>query len=162
MLKKARLVVVGGLSKTREIPLRLPAVIGRGRDVTIQVAHPLVSRRHCELYLSDGKLYVRDLGSLNGTFVGSERVEEAPLPSGELLTIGTITFRVLYEDSEVPNTPAEDSTTSNYVQKQRDRSSGQQLLSGSESRNGLDLRGDTLEVDEPVLPPSLEDSSGGT
>lgn len=39
---------------------------------------------------------VRDLGSLNGTYVGSRRVEEAEIPSGELLTVATLSFRVVY------------------------------------------------------------------
>jgi predicted component of type VI protein secretion system len=61
------------------------------------LAHPLVSRQHCELYEADGQLMVRDLGSLNGTFVNNQKVSEAPLPPGELLTIGTVTFRAVYE-----------------------------------------------------------------
>jgi pSer/pThr/pTyr-binding forkhead associated (FHA) protein len=40
---------------------------------------------------------VRDLGSLNGTFVNNERITESPLAAGELLTVGTVTFRAVYE-----------------------------------------------------------------
>jgi hypothetical protein len=40
---------------------------------------------------------VRDLGSLNGTFVNNQRITEAPLPAGELLTVGTVTFRAMYD-----------------------------------------------------------------
>src|SRR5688500_13794343 len=97
MSLSARLVVVGGEVKTAEIKLRLPSTIGRGRGTTIMLPHPLVSRQHCELYEADGLLMVRDLGSLNGTFVNNQRVTEAPLPPGELLTIGTVTFRAVYE-----------------------------------------------------------------
>jgi predicted component of type VI protein secretion system len=93
----AKLVVVGGDVKTSEIPLRLPATIGRGRGQSIVLPHPLVSRQHCELFERDGMLMVRDLGSLNGTFVNNRRVTESPLAPGELLTIGTVTFRAVYE-----------------------------------------------------------------
>jgi predicted component of type VI protein secretion system len=93
----AKLVVVGGDVKTAEIKLRLPSTIGRGRGTTIMLPHPLVSRQHCELFESNGQLMVRDLGSLNGTFVNNQRVTEALLPPGELLTIGTVTFRAVYE-----------------------------------------------------------------
>jgi pSer/pThr/pTyr-binding forkhead associated (FHA) protein len=103
----AKLVVVGGEVKTSEIKLRLPSTIGRGRGATIMLPHPLVSRTHCELYESDGRLMVRDLGSLNGTFINNERVTEAPLPAGELLTVGTVTFRAVYEsDEEAVGPPA--------------------------------------------------------
>ena len=95
---KAKLIVVGGDAKPTEIDLTLPSVIGRGRSATLTLPHPLVSREHCEIYLSEGRLHVRDLGSLNGTYVGNERIEDAALPAGGLLTVGTVTFRAVYED----------------------------------------------------------------
>jgi predicted component of type VI protein secretion system len=109
----AKLVVVGGDVKTTEIALRLPCTIGRGRGTTIVLPHPLVSRQHCELFESGGQLMVRDLGSLNGTFVNNERVTESPLPPGELLTIGTVTFRAVYDadqDSSRPQTRDDNKT----------------------------------------------------
>jgi predicted component of type VI protein secretion system len=93
----AKLVVVGGDVKTAEIKLRLPSTIGRGRGATILLPHPLVSRQHCELFEAQGRLMVRDLGSLNGTFINNERINEAPLPTGDLLTVGAVTFRAIYE-----------------------------------------------------------------
>jgi len=98
MSLNAKLVVVGGEIKTAEIKLKLPSSIGRGRGTTIMLPHPLVSRQHCELFEANGKLMVRDLGSLNGTFVNNERITEAPIASGELLTVGTVTFRAVYDD----------------------------------------------------------------
>ena len=98
---KAKLIVVGGDAKPTEIDLTLPSVIGRGRSATLTLPHPLVSREHCEIYLSEGRLHVRDLGSLNGTYVGNERIEDAALPAGGLLTVGTVTFRAVYEDPAV-------------------------------------------------------------
>jgi pSer/pThr/pTyr-binding forkhead associated (FHA) protein len=95
---QAKLVVVGGDIGAAEIPLRLPAIIGRSRDATLTLPHPLVSRHHCEIYERDGRLVVKDLGSRNGTYVSNERVSEAVLPSGELLTIGAVTFRAVYDD----------------------------------------------------------------
>ena len=97
MSLEVKLVVVGGDVKTTELSLRLPATIGRGRGQSVVLPHPLVSRQHCELFEADGSLMVRDLGSLNGTFVNNQKVTESPLPSGELLTVGTVTFRAVYE-----------------------------------------------------------------
>jgi predicted component of type VI protein secretion system len=101
----AKLVVVGGEVKSAEIKLRLPSTIGRGRGATIMLPHPLVSRQHCELFETNGRLMVRDLGSLNGTFVNNERISEAPLPPGELLTVGAVTFRAVYEVAEASAPP---------------------------------------------------------
>lgn len=102
---QAKLVVVGGDAKAGEIQLKLPAIIGRGRDATLTLPHPLVSRQHCEIFEVNGRLSVRDLGSLNGTFVGNQRITEAPLPSGELLTIGNTTFRAVYGESDAAVNP---------------------------------------------------------
>ncbi|MCH2125702.1 MAG: FHA domain-containing protein [Pirellulaceae bacterium] len=105
----AKLVIVGGDAKTNEIKLKLPVVIGRGREASLTLPHALASRRHCEIIERDGHLWVRDLQSLNGTFIGNERVDEAILPPGELLTIGNITFRAEYSVShQVPEADAAD------------------------------------------------------
>lgn len=96
---KAKLVVVGGEAKAAEVNLKLPTIIGRGREAPLTLPHPLVSRQHCEIFEQNGQLVVRDLGSLNGTFINNERITEAVLPNGELLTIGTVTFRAVYDDS---------------------------------------------------------------
>jgi pSer/pThr/pTyr-binding forkhead associated (FHA) protein len=101
------LKVVGGELESDEIQLGLPAVIGRAQDVAITLAHPLVSRHHCELRAENGQLWVRDLGSLNGTFVGSQRIMEAELKPGGLLTVGTVTFRALYDTIANPSAETE-------------------------------------------------------
>ena len=101
---KAKLVVVGGDVKAAEISLKLPVIIGRGREASLTLPHPLVSRKHCELFEVNGNLMVRDLGSLNGTYVGSQRVTEAALPPGELLTVATVNFRAVYADVDDDST----------------------------------------------------------
>lgn len=93
----AKLIVVGGTTSTAEVNLRLPAIIGRGRSAQVTIPHSLVSRQHCEILERDGKLVVRDLDSLNGTYVGDERITEAVLGPGALLTVGTVTFRAAYD-----------------------------------------------------------------
>ena len=93
-----KLVVIGGAPEGDEFLPQLPCVLGRSKAASIPLPHPLISRKHCELFENDGQLRVRDLGSTNGTFVGSQRIEECEIQDGELLTIGTVTFRALYSD----------------------------------------------------------------
>ena len=97
---RAKLSVVGGDIGVNQVTLDLPAILGRGTETSLPLGNTLVSRRHCELFERDGVLWVRDLGSLNGTFVGSQRIEEQVLASGDLLTVGTITFRSLEENQD--------------------------------------------------------------
>lgn len=93
---EAKLVVVGSSDNESDVELRLPTKVGRGRDNDITLPHPLVSRQHCEIFDRGNELIVRDLGSMNGTFIGSERITERVLLPGELLTVGTVTFRAVY------------------------------------------------------------------
>ena len=68
------------------------------RDVTTVGRHPdrdiflddiTVSRRHAEFVRSaDGRYSVRDVGSLNGTYVNRERADEAALAHGDEVQVG--------------------------------------------------------------------------
>lgn len=108
---KAKLVVVGGDAKSAEVNLKLPTIIGRGKEAGLTVPHALVSRRHTELYDRDGKLYVRDLGSLNGTFINNTKIEgEVFLAPDQLLTLGNITFRAVYVINDSIDVPAKPET----------------------------------------------------
>ena len=53
-----------------------------------------VSRRHAEFYRPGDRFTVRDVGSLNGTYVNQERIEEAELTGGDEVQIGK--FRLLF------------------------------------------------------------------
>jgi pSer/pThr/pTyr-binding forkhead associated (FHA) protein len=85
----------------REIPLeKLPVLLGRGTDVGIQVLDSFASRRHCEISERDGALFLRDLGSKNGSFVNGHYATESSLRAGDTFTVGASTFVVLCESSE--------------------------------------------------------------
>src|SRR5690606_4825528 len=52
---------------------------GRHPESDIFLDDVTVSRRHAEFYRRGGEFTVRDVGSLNGTYVNRERIEEHPL-----------------------------------------------------------------------------------
>ncbi len=101
---RAKLIVVGGKANRAEIRLKLPAIVGRSRKAGIVIDHHTVSRQHCELFEEEGKIFVRDLGSLNGTHVGGDQVQRALLEHGTELSVGPLTFRLDYD--HLANTPA--------------------------------------------------------
>ena len=98
----AKLVIVGGKASKGPISLKLPTIIGRSRQSDLTVAHPMISRQHCKLFEVDGLLKIQDLGSLNGTFVGQEKVTEADLLPQTQFTVGPLTFRVEYQYTAPP------------------------------------------------------------
>lgn len=104
---QATLIVVGGKASKGRVSLDLPIVIGRSRSADMTVAHPLISRRHCEIYDCSGLLMVRDLDSLNGTLVAGQKVREAALRPDDEFTVGPLTFRVRYEYSVENGSPEE-------------------------------------------------------
>jgi pSer/pThr/pTyr-binding forkhead associated (FHA) protein len=96
---EAKVTIITGQASKENIPLDLPTVIGRSREAGLTVAHPMISRRHAELFQVDGLLMIRDLGSLNGTKIGRQRIKESPLPPEAEFILGPFTFRVHYEYS---------------------------------------------------------------
>ena len=68
--------------------------VGRRPDSDIFLDDVTVSRRHAEFYLQGGGFAVRDVGSLNGTYVNRERIEEATLSGGDEVQIGK--FRLVF------------------------------------------------------------------
>ena len=62
--------------------------VGRHPDSAIFLDDITVSRRHAEIRRGEGSFSLHDVGSLNGTYVNRERVEEAPLHSGDEIQIG--------------------------------------------------------------------------
>ena len=62
-------------AKPGQVRLELPTTIGRGREAKLTLALPLVSRLHCEIYKDDGQVFIRDLGSTNGTGVEGQKID---------------------------------------------------------------------------------------
>ena len=64
------------------------ALIGRSPECDVFLDDVTVSRRHAEL-TRDGKVFtIRDLGSLNGTFVNKRRIESSVLEDDDEVQIG--------------------------------------------------------------------------
>ncbi|MDP8992197.1 MAG: zinc-ribbon and FHA domain-containing protein [Actinomycetota bacterium] len=62
--------------------------VGRHPESGIFLDDITVSRRHAEFVRRGSSFVVRDVGSLNGTYVNRERIEEAALANGDEVQIG--------------------------------------------------------------------------
>lgn len=69
-------------------------VIGRQTGCHLRIPASDVSRQHCEVLLKGEQISLRDLGSANGTYVNNERVEQAELHAGDMLTVGSVNLLV--------------------------------------------------------------------
>ena len=72
--------------------------VGRHPDSEIFLDDITVSRRHAEFVIDQGTCKVRDVGSLNGTYVNRERIEEVELAGGDEVQIGK--FKLLFLTAE--------------------------------------------------------------
>jgi hypothetical protein len=89
-IDRPALVVRSGGGRTGETfhPEGDRTTIGRSPDCGVFLDDVTVSRRHAVLEERDGRYYVEDQGSLNGTFLNRRRIESAELSDGDELQIG--------------------------------------------------------------------------
>lgn len=65
--------------------------VGRAEGNDYRIPDVSVSAVHCEIILDgSGKMFVRDLGSSNGTFIEGRRIELGVLMGGETLRLGEV------------------------------------------------------------------------
>ncbi len=80
----------------RVFPIKAETVIGRSNDCDITLAAAHLSRRHVKLSIQEGLLYVKDLGSANGTYLNGKRVVgEERVRRGDELRFDTLSFGVI-------------------------------------------------------------------
>ncbi len=85
----------------------LPFLIGRYPKCNLCLALSEISRKHAMIFERDGKLWVREFGSTNGTFVNRTRIsEEHLLKDGDILHFSSQEFRVVHKPAE--DTPMEE------------------------------------------------------
>lgn len=68
-------------------------VVGTRPEVNLKLSSPQVSRTHA-IFVADGdSIYLRDLASLNHTYVNDAPVREAVLRDGDVIGLGPLSFR---------------------------------------------------------------------
>lgn len=73
---------------TRHLTIDRPLMIGSGTETDVCLSDPYASRRHCQLIPSPDGLVLRDLQSLNGTWIDELRVVEVILPTKARFRVG--------------------------------------------------------------------------
>jgi sigma-B regulation protein RsbU (phosphoserine phosphatase) len=101
----AMLVIVQGLGSGSSLPLAAEAIIGRQTGVDLKLEGANISRRHARFFLIEGRYFVEDLGSSNGTFVNDAKIKgRMGLANGDQIRIGPYVLRF-----DASSDPAKDS-----------------------------------------------------
>ena len=100
----SKLKVIQSSSVEGEIALlEHETIIGRDENADITLDEKRVSRQHCKIWL-DGTTYkLKDLGSVNGTFVNNKRVAETELKNKDRIQIGSTQFDFIIETFVAPD-----------------------------------------------------------
>ena len=96
---KLQLVFKTAKSGSKKYDVKLPIIVGRGQQASFRIPHGQISRRHCELLESNGSVFIRDLGSTNGTMVKGTMLPsktKVPISPGSVVQLGDLAFRVNY------------------------------------------------------------------
>jgi transcriptional regulator with GAF, ATPase, and Fis domain len=107
---KFKLVVVEGPGQGREFVMDRDLVrIGTSRENDLVLLDETVSRKHCEIGVTEEGYLIRDLGSTNGTAVEHCWIKEALLHPGAHIRLGgvVLAFEPLQERVEIPLYPQE-------------------------------------------------------
>jgi transcriptional regulator with GAF, ATPase, and Fis domain len=112
-----------GIPRTLELGPDRPVTLGRNRGNTIILHDEHASRSHAEIYLEDGHWFLRDCGTLNGTKLNGERIQQPTLLTDrDVIGIGDTRLRLRlgpasqadtreHETAQSEPAPAEHSTT---------------------------------------------------
>src|SRR4051812_27028112 len=106
-MKLSLVVLSEGKSKGHAVPVTLSQfIIGRDPQCHLRPASAMISKRHCAILVKNGKVFVRDFDSTNGTCVNDEPIkDECQLHHDDLLKIGPLSFRVQLEATPPVNKP---------------------------------------------------------
>lgn len=130
-------------------------LIGRGKDCTLTIIDPSVSRIHTKLSVErSGALTVEDLKSSNGTWVNGERVDVATLHHRDLLRLGNVEFLVEMADQEGAAVASKPTEREREVKRDRVEERERELRRDRVEERERELRRDRVEEREPLVPPA--------
>jgi putative nucleotidyltransferase with HDIG domain len=90
---KPFLVVMDGPEQGTRLDIGTGVTVGRSSRCDLTLAHQLVSRTHAEVTKNGSAYWVRDLGSVNGTYLNGRLVASAELADGDHVTVGDFTLQ---------------------------------------------------------------------
>ena len=102
----ARIVLLseGYTGRTFELKVE-QTTVGRVSDNAIEIPDGSVSSHHGEFLLRGADVVFRDLGSTNGSYLGTQQITEVTLKHGQVLRLGQIELRFESAESQPPRAP---------------------------------------------------------
>ncbi len=98
-----KLISISPKGTRKVFPLVAPVtVFGRQSDCDLQIQLSEISRQHCEVKMEGGKVFIKDRGSANGTFVNGQKITQQELKPGDVFSLANaINFLVQIDGKPV-------------------------------------------------------------
>ncbi len=93
-MSEARLIPADGgepIELTRDV-----TIVGRKDECDLAIDHKSISKQHCVLVKTHGLVFVRDLGSTNGTRVNGQRVRRGAMVPNDEIAFAARKFRLVF------------------------------------------------------------------
>jgi pSer/pThr/pTyr-binding forkhead associated (FHA) protein len=150
-MKISLMVLSTGSAAGKALPINVAQfIIGRDPGCNLRPASAMISKRHCAVLVKDDKVFLRDFGSTNGTFVNDEPVKgEVPLKNGDVLKVGPLSFKVVIESQPAPSKPTPPPKPRNTDD---DEDAAAALLSIDDETGNVSV-GASAEAGEDPVPP---------
>ncbi len=84
------IIIQSGPNKGQQFKINRDNIIIGRQEGDIIIKDDTISRRHAEIINSNGKYFIRDNNSTNGTFINNKRVDQSPLSNGDMIRLGNI------------------------------------------------------------------------
>jgi pSer/pThr/pTyr-binding forkhead associated (FHA) protein len=155
------------------IPIdRLPFLVGRDPLCHLRPASLMVSQHHCAIWSRNSELWVRDLGSTNGTYLnGHALTGEGTAQNGDQLKIGPLVFDVCIEGTPTVSQPTPPPFNKNLIRGvDPEHDAAILLLFGDDASSPIEKpeqldsvpTGKTVHLSSPHLKPSTRKSGQHT
>lgn len=144
-----QLVVLNGPDRGRKKRFRsVRMVVGRGKDCDFILEDQTVSRRHLELVYGDGGVVMRDLGSVSGTQINDERMDECTLKHGDEISVGKTRLRFVDEVEQVKELRAQAEAREAEEKKEREEAERE---AAEAKKAAAAARGSEVDPSDPRL-----------
>lgn len=127
-----------------------PVTVGRAQECAIRSDDPRVSRLHATFFIEAGTLWVEDLGSANGVYIGANRVQRAPVLTGEYVLVGSLLIRLLSATGTMPPPNGVHGTLALWLETERRARAAVEAERDAFGRRVHELFGDAKQLREVV------------
>ncbi len=96
----ASIVIIEGHAEGMEYPIeKVSTVLGRDKNADIMIKDPSISRQHAAIIYHDSMFILKDLGSTNGTYMKSKKIEKARIRHRDKFQIGDTVIQFILEET---------------------------------------------------------------